>query len=70
MGSGYDSLAASDGLNIDVARIICAFSGDEHLLRRTLRYEFGFLVGHFWLLSEVFASCCFILSLHLTLARK
>ena len=31
-------------------------SSDERLFRGGLRHDLGFLIGHFWLLSEAFAS--------------
>ena len=34
-------------------------TGNERLLRDGLRHDLGFLIGHFWLLSEAFASLLF-----------
>lgn len=37
-------------------------TSDHRLLRGGLRYDLGFLVSHFWLLSEAFASLLFLFS--------
>ena len=37
-------------------------TGGERLLRGGLRHDLGFLVSHFWLLSEAFASLLFVQS--------
>ena len=43
-----------------IARRLCRATSDERLLSGALRHNLGFLISHFWLLSEALASLLFL----------